>query len=239
MERAEFILCDLQGQSSAELRLPARTLEEDDQVAGDGKRHGTPEVLFPRAPAPDRSRPLPRPRSTPDRRTRKSDRARRARWENAGQVWRSISNGSPHGARPARPQRRAGTRRCRQKRRDEPAWPAAVPSRPAPDFRPPPRPLAPGDKQGIQRLARLRERTCRKRYAGRGRSACAALRHDPEQIGPLTSRVSDKIVGGGEHLNGPRDTEQLHRRIGEHVDHPDRVSRGARGFWHFHQSMRG
>jgi hypothetical protein len=46
MERAEFILCGLQRQGSAELRLSTGTFEENDQVAGDGKRHGTAEVLF-------------------------------------------------------------------------------------------------------------------------------------------------------------------------------------------------
>ena len=73
-------------------------------------------------------------------------------------------------------------------------------------------PLAAGDEQGIQRLAALRERTCGKRHAGRGRNAFAALRHDPEQVGPRAARAGDDIVGGGEHLNRPGDIEQLHRR---------------------------
>ena len=36
MERAEFVLCCLQGQGGAELRLTAGTLEENDQVTGHG-----------------------------------------------------------------------------------------------------------------------------------------------------------------------------------------------------------
>src|SRR5271166_3502871 len=46
MECAELVVCGLQGQSGAELRLSAGTFEEDDHVAGYGKRHGAAEVLF-------------------------------------------------------------------------------------------------------------------------------------------------------------------------------------------------
>jgi hypothetical protein len=98
-------------------------------------------------------------------------------------------------------------------------------------------PLATGDEQGVERLADWGERACRKRHPGRGGSAFATLRHDPEQVGPRASRIGDKIVRGGEHLNRPRDIEQLHRRIGEHIDDPDRVWRGTRGIWHFRRTM--
>src|SRR5437899_1173696 len=46
MERAELVVRGLQGQSGAELRLSPGTFEEDDHVAGHGKRHGAAEVLF-------------------------------------------------------------------------------------------------------------------------------------------------------------------------------------------------
>jgi hypothetical protein len=46
MERAELVVGCLQSQSRAELCLPAGTLEEDDQLAGQGERHGAAEVLF-------------------------------------------------------------------------------------------------------------------------------------------------------------------------------------------------
>ena len=39
MQRAEFVLCDLQCQGSAELCLSAGTLEKNDQVAGYSERH--------------------------------------------------------------------------------------------------------------------------------------------------------------------------------------------------------
>ena len=66
MERAELVVCGLQGQSGAELRLSAGTFEEDDHVAGYGKRHGAAEILFHqrtgdpwwREKAEDYSRPL-------------------------------------------------------------------------------------------------------------------------------------------------------------------------------------
>jgi hypothetical protein len=38
---AELVVSCLQGQGGAELSLSARTLEEDDEVAGYGERHGT------------------------------------------------------------------------------------------------------------------------------------------------------------------------------------------------------
>ena len=74
---------------------------------------------------------------------------------------------------------------------------------------------------------------------GRGRHALSALRHDPEHVRPRSSGAGNEIVGGGEHLDRPRDIEQLHRRVGEHVDDADRVWRGARGVWHFRQTMPG
>src|SRR5437660_1464736 len=46
MERAELVVCGLQGQSSAELRLSAGPFEEDDHVTGYRKRHGVAEVFF-------------------------------------------------------------------------------------------------------------------------------------------------------------------------------------------------
>jgi cyclohexyl-isocyanide hydratase len=46
VQRAEPVVGSLQGQGGAELCLPARTLEENDEVAGNGERHGTAEVLF-------------------------------------------------------------------------------------------------------------------------------------------------------------------------------------------------
>jgi hypothetical protein len=65
------------------------------------------------------------------------------------------------------------------------------------------------------------------------------LRHDPEQVRPRTTRAGDYVVGGGEHLNWPRDVEKLHRWKGEHVYDADRVWREARGLWHFRQIMPG
>lgn len=46
VKRTKFILRRLQRQSSAKLRLPARTLKEDNHVASDSERHGTAEVLL-------------------------------------------------------------------------------------------------------------------------------------------------------------------------------------------------
>src|SRR5580658_2854847 len=46
MERPEFVVCCLQRQGCAELRLSAWVLEKDDQVASDGERYGSTEVLF-------------------------------------------------------------------------------------------------------------------------------------------------------------------------------------------------
>lgn len=43
----------------------------------------------------------------------------------------------------------------------------------------------------------------------------------------------DARINRGKHLNRPRDIEQLHRRIGEHVDDPDRVWRGSEGILAF------
>jgi hypothetical protein len=100
-------------------------------------------------------------------------------------------------------------------------------------------PLATRDEQGIERLVVFGERTCCKRHSGGSCRAFAALRHDFEPIGRRASRTDNEIIGRGEHLNRPRDIEQLHRRVGEHVDDPDRVWRGTRGFWHFHQTMPG
>jgi hypothetical protein len=100
-------------------------------------------------------------------------------------------------------------------------------------------PLAPGDKQGIKCLTAFGERSCCKRHSGGSYRAFAALSHDFKQVGRRTSRVDDDVVGGDEDLNRPRDIEQLHRWVGEHVDNPDWVWRGARGFWHFRQTMPG
>ena len=46
MERPEFVLCRLQGQGFAELRLSAGTLEEDNEVARHGERHGAAQVFL-------------------------------------------------------------------------------------------------------------------------------------------------------------------------------------------------
>ena len=48
--------------------------------------------------------------------------------------------------------------------------------------------------------------------------------------------AGDLIVGGGEHLNRPRDIEQLHRWVGQNFDDADRVWRETRGLWHFRQT---
>jgi len=46
VKRAEPVVGCLQGQGGAELCLTTGTLEENDEVAGHGERHGTTEVLF-------------------------------------------------------------------------------------------------------------------------------------------------------------------------------------------------
>jgi N-ethylmaleimide reductase len=46
VERAEFVVCALQRQGGAELRLSTGTFEEDNQIAGHGERHGTAEIFF-------------------------------------------------------------------------------------------------------------------------------------------------------------------------------------------------
>ena len=99
--------------------------------------------------------------------------------------------------------------------------------------------FAAGDQKGIQQLSDRRERPRCERQPGRCGNALAALRHDPEHIGPRPSRPGNEIVGGGEHLDRARDVQQLHRRIREHVDDTDRVWRRTRGFWHFRQTMLG
>ena len=67
----------------------------------------------------------------------------------------------------------------------------------------------------------------------------AGLRHDSELVGPRSSGDCDEIVGSGKHLNRPRDIEQLHGRVSEHVDDAHRIWREVRGFWHLRQSMPG
>src|SRR6516162_6517008 len=46
VEWSELVVGCLQGQCCAELGLSARTLKEDNQIAGDGERHGAAEVLL-------------------------------------------------------------------------------------------------------------------------------------------------------------------------------------------------
>jgi len=70
-----------------------------------------------------------------------------------------------------------------------------------------------------------------------------ALRHDPEQIGRGSARLRDQFVGGCEHLKRPRDVEQLHRGIGEHLDDANGAGPGGwrktRELWHLRQSLPG
>ena len=98
-------------------------------------------------------------------------------------------------------------------------------------------PLPTSNEQSIQRLAALAERTSRQHHPCRGDDALVALRHELEAVGRRAASVGDEIVGGGEHLNRPRDIEQLHRREGEHFDGAGWVWRETRRFWHFHQTM--
>src|SRR5262249_30446946 len=72
-------------------------------------------------------------------------------------------------------------------------------------------PLPPSDEQGIRRLVASAERICCKQHPCRGSDAFVALRHNPEPVGRRASGAGDEIVGGGEHLNRPRDVEQLHQ----------------------------
>jgi len=46
VQRAKFIFGRLQGKRLAELRLPARTLEEDNEVTRHGQCQGATQVLF-------------------------------------------------------------------------------------------------------------------------------------------------------------------------------------------------
>ncbi len=99
--------------------------------------------------------------------------------------------------------------------------------------------LATSDQKRVQRLSDRRKRPRCERQPGRGGNTLAASRHDPEDVGPGPSRPGNEIIGGGEHLDRARDVEQLHLRIGEHVDDADRVWRKTRVFWHFRQTMLG
>ncbi len=237
MQRAELVVRRLQGQGSAELRLSAGTLEKDDQVAGDGERHGAAEVFF-----HQRQRqidPGRHPGRGPDRTVAHEDRIGLdmhggKRWASLAQYFQWVaarrpSNTPAAASRNAPVQteatRRASVARCRTQSTST-GFSAAA-STPSP----------PATSKVSSASPRCVSGACRKRHAGRGCHGLAALRHDPEHVRPRASGAGDEIVGGGEHLNRPRDIEQLHRRVGEHVDDADRVWRGARGLWHFRQTM--
>ena len=227
----------MQGQGGAELRLPAGTLEEDDQIARHGERHRAAQVLF-----HERERQIDagrHPGRGPNRTVAHEDRI--GLDAHRGKAPRELGAVLPMGRRAPPVQHARGGE---QERAGADGGDAARLRRPLPHPIDQRRvlgrrlgALAAGDEQRIQRRADRGERTRRQREPADAVTAPAALRHDPEHVGPRASRAATTSLAEANTWSGPVTSSNCTAGIRQHFDDAGRVWRKARGLWHFRQTM--
>ena len=235
MQTLEAGIAVLQGQRRAKLRLPARALQEDDEMAGHRQGELAAEILL-------------------DQRQRQIDsggdagRGPDVAVADEDRVGLQAHGGKASGEFGAAPPVRHGATAIEQAGGRQQKGAAA-------DRRGPPRRLRPrldpadefsvlagridagaaGDDQRVQGHARGGEFAGRETQAGRCRHQRSVGHHDGI-VGARTPACENEIVGRGEDLERPGDVEQLDSGEGQDL-HPERRWRETRALWHVRQMM--